>query len=80
MEPGGTIRQHRSYLDEEPGVEEIRGFLREWQREIKNRLTKEDHRLASVSVIKRQKNIDELKEKKNTRVLKCLEEDFMEAI
>ena len=80
MEPGGTIRQHRSYLDEEPGVEEIRGFLREWQREIKNRLTKEDHRLASVSVIKRQKNIDELKEKNNTRVLKCLEEDFMEAI
>lgn len=80
VEPGGTIRQHRSYLDEEPGVEEIRGFLREWQREIKNRLTKEDHRLASVSVIKRQKNIDELKEKKNTRVLKCLEEDFMEAI
>lgn len=80
VEPGGTIRQHRSYLDEEPGVEEIRGFLREWQREIKNRLTKEDHRLASVSVIKRQKNIDELKEKNNTRVLKCLEEDFMEAI
>ncbi|WP_306583156.1 PcfJ domain-containing protein [Enterocloster bolteae] len=80
VEPGGTIRQHRSYLDEEPGVEEIRGFLREWQRKIKNRLTKEDHRLASVSVIKRQKNIDELKEKNNTRVLKCLEEDFMEAI
>ena len=80
VEPGGTIRQHRSYLDEEPGVEEIKGFLREWQREIKNRLTKEDHRLASVSVIKRQKNIDELKEKNNTRVLKCLEEDFMEAI
>lgn len=80
VEPGGTIRQHRSYLDEEPGIEEIRGFLREWQREIKNRLTKEDHRLASVSVIKRQKNIDELKEKNNTRVLKCLEEDFMEAI
>lgn len=26
VEPGGTVRQHRSYLDEEPGIEEIRGF------------------------------------------------------
>lgn len=80
VEPGGTIRQHRSYLDEEPGVEEIKGFLREWQRVIKERLTKEDHRLAGESAIKRQKNIDELKEKNNTRVLKGLAEDFMEAV
>lgn len=80
VEPGGTIRQHRSHFDEEPGIEEIRGFLREWQKVIRKRLTEEDHRLARESEIKRQKNIDELKEKNNTRVLKGLEEDFMEAV
>lgn len=80
VEPGGTIRQHRSHFDEEPGIEEIRGFLREWQKVIRKRLTEEDHRLAGESAIKRQKNIDELKEKNNTRVLKGLEEDFMEAV
>ncbi len=80
VEPGGTIRQHRSHFDEEPGVEEIRGFLREWQKVIRKRLTEEDHRLARESEIKRRKNIDELKEKNNTRVLKGLEEDFMEAV
>ena len=80
VEPGGTIRQHRSYLDEEPGIEEIRGFLREWQRVIRKRLTEADHKLARESAIKRQKNIEELKENNNTRVLKGLEEDFMEAV
>lgn len=80
VEPGGTIRQHRSYLDEEPGIEEIRGFLREWQRVIRKRLTEADHQLARESAIKRQKNIQELKENNNTRVLKGLEEDFMEAV
>ena len=80
VEPGGTIRQHRSYYDEEPGVREIRGFLREWQREIKKRLKAEDHKLAKISAQKRRKNIEELQAKNNIRVLKGLEEDFMEAI
>lgn len=80
VEPGGTIRQHRSYYDEEPGVQEIRGFLREWQRAIKKRLKEEDHKLAHISAQKRRKNIEELKAKNNIRVLKGLEEDFMEAI
>lgn len=80
VEPGGTIRQHRSYYDEEPGVQEIRGFLREWQREVKKRLKEEDHKLAHISAQKRQKNIEELQAKNNLRVLKGLEEDFMEAI
>lgn len=26
VEPGGTIRQHRTYLDEETGIENVRGF------------------------------------------------------
>lgn len=79
VEPGGTIRQHRSYLDEEPGIEEIRGFLREWQKVLKNRLTRKDRELAKTSKIKREQNIEELKAKRNTRVLKGLEEDFLEA-
>lgn len=78
VEPSGTIRQHRSYLDEEPGIEQIRGFLRKWQKELKKRLTEEDRRLAKISKEKREQNIKELEEKNNTRVLKGLAEDFME--
>lgn len=80
VEPGGTIRQHRSMYDEEPGIQEIRGFLREWQQVIKKRLTEEDKRLAGVSRELREKNIEELKAKKNERVLKGLMEDFLEAM
>lgn len=80
IEPGGTIRQHRSYLDEEPGIDEIRGFLKEWQQVVKKRLTKEDKKLAKISEVKRNKNIEELKLKNNTRVLKALEEDFLENV
>ena len=80
VEPSGTIRQHRSYLDEEPGIEEIRGFLKEWQKTLKKRLTEEDKRLAKISREKREQNIRELEEKNNTRVLRGLAEDFMENI
>lgn len=78
-EPGGTIRQHRSMYDEEPGIEEIRGFLREWQKVIKQRMKDADRQLARESAIKRQKNLDELRQKNNLRVLEGLMEDFMEA-
>lgn len=80
VEPSGTIRQHRSYYDEEPGIEEIRSFLREWQKVIRKRLNEEDRRLADISKKKREQNIEELKEKNNTRVLNGLMEDFMEAV
>ena len=80
IEPSGTIRQHRSYYDEEPGIEEIRGFLKEWQQVVKKRLNEEDRRLAKLSKIKREQNIEELKAKNNTRVLQGLMEDFMEAV
>lgn len=80
VEPSGTIRQHRSYMDEEPGIEEIRGFLKEWQKTLKKRLTEEDRRLAKISKEKREQNIKELEEKNNTRVLRGLAEDFMENI
>lgn len=79
VEPGGSIRQHRSYLDEEPGIEQIREFLKEWQKAIRKRLTEEDKKLAKISKIKREANIEELKAKNNTRVLQGLAEDFLEA-
>lgn len=80
FEPGGTIRQSRSYYDEEPGIEEIRGFLKEWQKEIKKRLTREDREHAKQSALLREENIRELKEKQNSFVLQKLMEDFMEAM
>lgn len=80
FEPTGTIRQHRSYLDEEPGIEYIRDFLKEWQREIKKRLKKKDYELGQISADKRVENIRELERNRNTRVLAALAEDFMEAM
>lgn len=80
VEPGGTIRQHRTYLDEETGIEKIRGFLREWQKVIKKRLTEQEKELAKISKVKREENLEELRQKNNTRVLKGLLEDFMEAV
>ena len=80
VEPGGTIRQHRGAYDEEPGIEQIKPFLREWQKVIRKRMSKEDHKYAKASAVLRQKNIDELKEKNNVRVLNGLMEDLMEVI
>lgn len=80
VEPGGTIRQHRGYLDEEPEIEEIRPFLREWQQVLKRRMNDEDRKRARISAVKREENIEELKAKNNTRVLQGLMEDFMEAV
>ena len=80
VEPGGTIRQHRGMFDEEPEIEKVKPFLQKWQKEIRKRMSKEDHELAAASKVKREANIEELKAKKNTRVLEGLMEDFMEAI
>ena len=79
FEPDGTIRQNRSYYDEEPDIDIIRGFLKEWQREIKKRLNREDLEYAKKSAELREQNIQELKEKKNNFVLQKLKEDFMAA-
>lgn len=80
VEPGGTIRQHRGLYDEEPDIENIKPFLKEWQQEIRRRMSREDHELEKASIIKREENLEELRQKNNTRVLKGLMEDFMEAV
>lgn len=66
-------------MDEEPGIEQIRDFLKEWQRVLKKRLTKADKELAKISKEKRNANIEDLKAKNNTRVLQGLAQDFMDA-
>lgn len=80
VEPGGTIRQHRGYLDEEPEIEKVKPFLREWQQALKKKLNEKDRKYAAISAVKREENIEELKAKNNTRVLQGLMEDFMEAV
>lgn len=80
VEPGGTIRQHRGYLDEEPEIELVKPFLKEWQKYIKKNLSKKDMEYAEASAVKREENIEELRQKNNTRVLKGLMEDFMAAV
>lgn len=80
VEPGGAIRQHRGMYDEEPEIDEVKPFLREWQREIKKRMKEKDRERAAVSARKREENIEELKQRNNTRVLNGLMEDFMEAM
>lgn len=80
VEPGGTIRQHRGAYDEEPGIEEIKPFLRDWQRHIRKHMSSKDHDYARKSEVLRQKNIEELIEKNNKRVLNGLMEDLMEVI
>lgn len=77
VEPGGTIRQHRGLYDEEPDIEKVKPFLKEWQKEIHKRMTREDREHAAASAVKRRQNIEELKANRNTRVLQGLMEDFM---
>jgi hypothetical protein len=79
VEPGGTIRQNRGAYDEQPDIETIRPFLREWQKVIRKRMTEEDRRLEQVSAQKREENLEDLRKKNNVRVLQGLMEDFMEA-
>ena len=80
VEPGGTIRQHRGMYDEEPEIEKIRPFLKEWQQVIRRRMKARDHELEKVARKKREENLEDLRRKNNTRVLDGLMEDFMEAI
>ena len=51
-----------------------------WQKVIKKRLTASERELAKISAVKREENLQELREKNNTRVLQGLMEDFMEAV
>lgn len=80
VEPGGTVRQHRSAYDEEPDIERIKPHIKAWQAHIRRGMSKKDHKDAEISKKKREENIKQLKRVNNTRVLSGLLEDFMEAM
>lgn len=84
VEPGGAIRQHRGMYDEEPELDKVLPFLKEWQKEIKRRMKEEDIERARISSEKREANIIELKNlqgaNRKDRVLEGLLKDFMAAV
>ena len=43
-------------------------------------MKEEDHEYAKISAIKREQNMDELRQKNNTRVIEALMEDLMEVV
>ena len=66
--------------DGEPDLEEVKPFLQEWQKEIRKRMKKQDYDYARISAVKREENLEELRQKNNTRVLQALMEDLMEVV
>ena len=89
VEPGGTIRQKRTYDDEQtPEIEEAKHFLKKWQRFIQKNMTKEDNRLAQMSAELRAEELMELRKKQSKiwhgslrgkLLADILEADLMEA-
>ena len=64
VEPGGTIRQKRTYGDEQtPEIEEAYIFLRKWQAFIQKNMTKEDECLARTSAECRMEEFKELRKR-----------------
>jgi len=81
IQPGGTIRQKRTRFNRQDDEKEVVKFLREWQKAIKKRLTREDMELEEQSSIQREIEQMELLQKgdeKSLRVWQELEDDFME--
>lgn len=65
IEPGGTIRQQRTTGNNQnkKDVEAYMPFIREWQKEVRKRITLEDQSLARQSKEIRIKEYQELREK-----------------
>lgn len=90
VEPGGNIRQKRTMGDNQnEDFKAALGFIKEWQKEIKKRLTKEEKELGRISDELRRKNYQQLREEKKVvwhgklagkLLADVLENDFMEAI
>lgn len=83
IEPGGNIRQQRTFYNRQTGLEEIKGFLTEYQKEIKKRLSKEDIELAKRSTRLHFANLKKLKAspvQRDKDLAAILETDYMEAV
>ncbi len=82
MEPGGTIRQKRTFFNRQDGIEEIKGFLQAFQKEVKKRVKGQEERLAEES---RQKRIEEMRQLQNSgdqrdrKLYEILKDDLMDA-
>lgn len=63
IEPGGTVRQIRTYYDRQnKDIDEARLFLRKWQREVAKRLTADDQEKAKVSKVLRLQEFTQLRQ------------------
>jgi len=90
VEPGGNIRQKRTTGDNQnEDFKNALGFLKQWQKEIQKRLSKEDKKLAEAADEERKKNYAELRAKGNRiwhgklqgqLLADVLEKDFMQAV
>lgn len=78
-EPDGTVRQKRSEFNRQPEIEKVKGFLKEWQGEIRKRLKEEDRKLADQSRQLREKEMKEL-ETSNEKLYEILSQDLMEIL
>lgn len=62
IEPNGTVRQLRTYYDRQRlDIGAARGFLREWQQVVRERLTEEDRRMADVSRVLREQEFAQMR-------------------
>ena len=89
IEPGGTIRQKRTFGDDQLGdLDEAMPFLFEWQSVVAGRLNKSERIKAQKSKILRTEGFEELRRTKKkinygklqgTLLVEALEKDLMEA-
>lgn len=80
IQPDGTVRQKRTEYNRQDDIEEVMRFLKEWQRAIKKRLTKEDVELGNQSSIQREIEQMELLQKGDTKSMQVwqdLENDYL---
>ena len=54
VEPGGTVRQKRTMYDRQNAdIDEAKAFIRKWQKEIRERMSGKDRKLAQKSKVLR---------------------------
>lgn len=79
FEPDGTVRQKRSEYNRQPDIEEITGFLKEWQKEIKKKMTEKTREKQKKARLAYRKDMQEL-EKTSPDFAEKLKADLMKAM
>lgn len=83
VEPGGTVRQKRSEYNRQPDLQKVNTYIKEWQKNLKDRMDEEQRILQEESRLKRIAEMDQLKESENTRdnqLYNLLSGDLLEVI